>query len=157
MESLPEGDPEVHRWLGAQLFNRTWDLIDKVDRSGDDDTEMLLAAMASRWHWGQVGTVEQVATGDWQVAHVFGLVGDPEVVVRFARRHLAAATAEGWDGWRLASAHEGMARALAVAGDASGRAQQMEAADAALAREGDAEDRDAIAAQLATVPPVSPL
>jgi hypothetical protein len=156
MESLPEEDLEVHRRLGAQLFNRTWDLIDQMERSGDDVIEMLLAAMASRWHWGQVGTAEQVATGDWQVAHVFGLVGDGEVAVRFARRHLAAATAEGWDGWRLASAHEGMARAFAVSGDASGRAEQMEAAVAALAREDDAEDRDAIAAQLATVPPVSP-
>ncbi|MDQ1428800.1 MAG: MerR family transcriptional regulator, thiopeptide resistance regulator [Acidimicrobiaceae bacterium] len=153
MESLSE-DLEVHRRFGAQLFNDTWDLIDKADRRDADDDQMLLAAMASRWHWGQVGTAEQVATGDWQVAHVFGLVGYAAVAVRFARHHLATATAEGWDGWRLASAHEGMARAFAVAGDGSGRAAQMAAAEAALAREPDAEDGDAIAAQLATVPPV---
>lgn len=91
------------------MFNDTWDLIDKADRCDADDDQMLLTAMASRWHWGQVGTAEQAARGDWQVAHVFGLVRHGEVAVRFARRHLATANAEGWDGWWLASAHEGMA------------------------------------------------
>jgi hypothetical protein len=31
---------------------------------------MLLCTMASRLHWGRGGSPEQVATGDWQVAHV---------------------------------------------------------------------------------------
>lgn len=151
---MSETDPagEEHRRAGKQLFNAAWDLIDKPDRTSDEDLEMLLRATASRYHWGRVGGPEEIATGDWQVAHVACLVGLPDLAHRFASRHLATATAEGWSGWRLASAHEGMARAHAAAGDGAGRACHVAAAQAALAQERDDEDRALIASQLATVP-----
>jgi hypothetical protein len=146
---------EVHRELGVDRFNATWDLIDKRDRSADDDVELLLSAMTSRWHWGRIGGPEEVATGDWQVAHAASLVGLGDLALLFARRNLATAEAQGWDGWRLASAHEGMARAHAVAGNADGRARHLAAASEALANEPDAEESQIIAEQLATVPEVS--
>lgn len=158
MTNPEDGDSaEFHRKVAARLFNATWDLIDKADRDAAEDVEMLSTAVTSRWHWTQVGTAEQIATGDWQVAHVFSLLGYGGPAVSFARRHLAAAIAEGWDGWRLASAHEGMARACAVAGDAAGRADHLAAASEALGREPDDEDREAITAQLASVPEVTSL
>jgi hypothetical protein len=45
-----------------------------------------------------------------------------------------------------------MARACAVAGDAVGRARHVAAAQAALEREPEAEERQVIAEQLATIP-----
>jgi hypothetical protein len=151
-EPSAEAEQAWHRRQAAALFNSTWDLIDKSDRTEDDDAEMLLSAAASRWHWGQVGGAEQVASGDWQVAHVAALLGVADVATRFAGRNLAIAETEGWDGWRLASAHEGMARACAVSGDTEGRSAHIAAAQAALSREPDAEDREVIEAQIATVP-----
>jgi hypothetical protein len=145
---------EEHNRLGRQLFNSTWELIDKPDRSPDDDVEMLLRATASRYHWGQIGGPEEVASGDWQVAHVACLVGLADLAQRFAARSLATATAEGWRGWRLASAHEGMARACAAAGDSLGRSRHVAAAEAALAEEADEEDREIVASQLASIPDV---
>lgn len=146
---------EVHREIGVNRFNATWDLIDKKDRSPDDDVELLLSAMTSRWHWGQIGGPEEIATGDWQVAHAASLVGLVDLALLFARRNLAVAESQRWDGWRLASAHEGMARAHAIAGDRAGRARHLAAAEDALATEPDAEESQIIADQLATVPPVS--
>jgi hypothetical protein len=148
----PEDAAAVHRRLGVELFNATWDLIDKPDRSGDDDIEMLLSAAASRLHWGRIGGPEELATGDWQVAHVASLLGFGALALRFARRNLAAAEALGWDGWRLASAHEGMARAAAAAGDTAGRDTHLAAARVALTREPDADEREVIEGQLATIP-----
>jgi hypothetical protein len=145
---------EVHRVIGVDRFNATWDLIDLGGRrSADDDVEMLLSAMTSRWHWGRVGGPEEMATGDWQIAHAASLLGLGDLAVLFASRNLAVAEAQGWSGWRLASAHEGMARASAVAGDATGRARHVAAAEAALADEPDAEESNVIAEQLATIPP----
>ena len=141
-----------HRQFGAGLFNRTWELIDKRDRSADDDAEMLLAATASRWHWGHVGGPEEIATGDWQVAHVASLLGFGDVARFFAGRNLDVAESSGWDGWRLASAHEGMARAMAASGDAEGRARHLDEARSALAREPDEEDKRVIGEQIASVP-----
>ncbi len=142
-----------HREVAVGQFNAAWDLIDKADRTVEDDAAMVLAAATSRWHWGQVGGTEQIATGDWQVAHVACLLGLGELAALFAARNLAAADAEGWDGWRLASAHEGMARACATRGDAEGRSLHVEAARSALEREPDPEERVVVDEQLASLPP----
>jgi len=145
-----------HRELAATAFNRTWELIEKAGRTADDDVEMLLSAMASRWHWAQIdGTTPQRAVGDWQVAHVASLLGIGDLAVMFAGRCLAVAETEGWTGWQLASALEGMARACAAIGDADGRARHVAACEAALADEPDVTERAVIAGQLATVPVVA--
>lgn len=134
------------------MFNRAWDLIEKQGRSADDDVEMLLCAAAARWHWGQAGGAERVATGDWQVGHVAALLGLGDLAQMFARRNLDAALRHEWDGWRLASAHEGMARALVVSGDGAGRDRHVGLARAALEREPDDQERAIIAGQLTSVP-----
>lgn len=141
-----------HRRIAVEQFNRTWELIDRADRSAEDDQEMLLAAATSRWHWAQIGGPENLAAGDWQLAHVASLLGHDELALTFARQSLAVAEAQGWRGWRLASAHEGMARACAGAGDRPGRDQHLAAARAALDAEEDADSAQLINDQLATVP-----
>ena len=145
---------DFHREIAVDRFNAAWDLIDKADRSHDDDVELLLSAMTSRWHWSRVGGAEEVATGDWQVAHVASLLGLGDLALLFAERNLAAADLLGWTGWRLGSAHEGMARAFAACGDADGRAHHLTLANDALAAEADAGDRQVILDQLATVPEI---
>jgi hypothetical protein len=141
-----------HRTFGGSLFNDCWDLIEQDDRTADDDVEMLSLAMASRWHWSQVGGPEEIATGDWQVAHVASLLGLADVAERFAQRNLAIAVAEDWNGWRLASAHEAMARAFAAAGDPEGRNRHLALGRTALESETDDESRAAVAEQLDAVP-----
>lgn len=141
-----------HRQFAISLFNFTWELIEKPDRTPDDDLEMLLAAAASRWHWGRIGDSSQLAAGDWQVAHVASLLDLGDLALRFAARNLAIAEAEGWDGWRLASAHEGLARAYAALSQRERRDRAVAAAEAALTHENDEEERQIIAAQLASVP-----
>jgi hypothetical protein len=141
-----------HRAFAPALFNATWQLIEKEGRSEDDDLAMLLSAAGSRWHWGRVGGPEQQASGDWQVAHVLSLLGEGSLALRFARRNLATATENDWTGWRLASAHEGVARAYATIGDTAQRDEHIAAAEQALAAETDHEDRKVIADQLASIP-----
>jgi hypothetical protein len=143
---------DLHREIAVERFNAAWGLIDKGTRTDDDDIELLLSAMTSRWHWAQVGGPEETATGDWQVAHAAALIGLGDTALRFAERNLRAAEALGWTGWRLASAHEAMARAFAVCGDADGRAHHLALANEALEDEADAGDRQIILDQLATVP-----
>lgn len=140
-----------HRQVAVEQFNRTWDLIDLAERTADDDAEMLLAAATSRWHWAKVGTAENVAAGDWQVAHVAALLGHGDLSHAFASRNLAAATHGGWTGWQLASAHEGMARASAVVGDHAARDQHVTEAERALADEPDPDNAAVVRQQLASI------
>jgi hypothetical protein len=141
-----------HREIAVGQFNRTWDLIEAAERTEDDNVEMLTAAMTSRWHWSQIGTAENLATSDWQVAHVASLLGNGDLALTFARRNLAAAEELGWGGWRLASAHEGMARAWATAGSPDRRNAHIEQAEQALADEADADSVELIRSQLNSIP-----
>jgi hypothetical protein len=72
--------------------------------------------------------------------------------MHFSLRVLAGAEAEGWTGWRLALAYEGMARALDVAGDASGRDRWLVKASETLESIADPEDRTVVEDQLREIP-----
>jgi hypothetical protein len=54
-----------HRQLGVDLFNDVWTLLEKGDRNVEDDDEMVHTAHASRFHWGKVGTAENLGRGEW--------------------------------------------------------------------------------------------
>ncbi|MEY2399022.1 MAG: hypothetical protein QOJ00_2196 [Actinomycetota bacterium] len=145
-------EKEAHQYFAIETFNGAWELIDKTDRTPDDDAEMLQRAFTSRWHWGFVGGAEQWATGDWQIAHVASLLGYGWMAQVYARRAFATCENEGWTDWRRASMLEGMARAAAAAGDEVEFAKYYALAQQAVAAIVDPEDRELIASQLATVP-----
>ena len=42
-----------HRQLGVDLYNYTWTLLEKEDRTRDDDDEMLNSTHASAYHWSR--------------------------------------------------------------------------------------------------------
>lgn len=145
-----------HTVTAKETFNAAWDLIDRNDRTDAEDADLLVVAMASRYHWGQVGGEEQQMVGDWQIAHAASLVGHGSLALRFASSALARAEANGFDDWRLASCYEGMARACATAGDEVGRDKYVQQARAVLETVPDPEDREVVESQLATIPGVVP-
>ena len=53
-----------------RLFNRTWEVLEDAERDDAGDREALMTAMGSRLHWAGIGTDENLAAGDWLVAHV---------------------------------------------------------------------------------------
>jgi len=157
---MAEGnDPDVppgRREEAIAAFNRAWELIDRPDRSPDDDDDMLAAAFASRYLWDSIGGDEQRAVGDWQIAHVASLLGCAALALSRAERALERVVRNSWTDWRLASCYEGMARAHATAGNAAQRDRW-----AGLCREvvdalEEEEDRELITSQLASVPGVTP-
>jgi hypothetical protein len=143
---------EAHQYFAIQTFNGAWELIEKPDRTADDDAEMLQRSFTSRWHWGFVGGPEQLATGDWQIAHAASLLGLGQLAELYARRAFETCEREGWDDWRRASMLEGMARAAAAVGDTAAHAKYYGLAEEAVTAIAEDDDRAAIASQLATVP-----
>jgi hypothetical protein len=143
---------EWHHFFAVEAFNRAWDLIDQPKRSPEQEQELLQLAFTSRWHWGRIGGAEQIATGDWQVALAASRIGMADLALRFAASGLAVGEANGFRGWRLASLHEGMARACAGAGDEAGYEHHRDACTAALAEEPDPSNRELIESQLGSIP-----
>jgi hypothetical protein len=150
----PELTPELHRALGAGLFNRCWDLLETEDRTVGQDDELIATAHASAWHWLQVGQSANRSRGHWMCSRVYAVLGRAEPSIYHARRcvELVEAGGEGIEDWDAASAYEAMARAQATAGDLDAAAAWKARATAALEAIGKAEDRSVIEGDLATLP-----
>ena len=105
------------RGVAARLFNGVWELLEKEDRTVEDDDRMLHMAHASRYHWGQVGTDANRSRGEWQCSRVYAVLGRAEPALHHARRGLEICEKNGFGDWDLAFAYESLARASAVDGD----------------------------------------
>jgi hypothetical protein len=145
--------PDEQRELAIQLYNTTWDLIDKPDRGPDDDDEMLHRAHASRYLWGGVGTAANRARGEWLCSRVYAVLGRPEPALHHARRclELVEANPADLEEWDLPAADEAVARAQSVAGDLGEARRYVELGRAAAARVADEEDRAPLEADFATI------
>jgi hypothetical protein len=150
-------DEATHRQLGKDLFNHTWTLIERADRTPEDSDQMVYAAHASAWHWSRGGgTLANAARGEWQISRVYATLGRGEPAVWHARRclELAEAAVKGGvaDDWEVPAALEGLARAQAVAGDAAAAIETRARARAALEGIADPEDRQVVEQDLETTP-----
>jgi len=149
-------DAAAHRRLGVDLFNYTWTLIEKADRTPEETDEMIHAAHASRFHWSRAGTTVNLGRGEWQIARVYCVLGRAEPALWHAGRCLAyaeaAAAAGETEAWDLPSAYEAMARANAVARDIATATSWRDRAREALAAINGADDREVIEGDLATLP-----
>ena len=67
----PELDQATRRALAVGLFNHTWTLLETHPRTPAQDDEMIHAAHASRYHWGEVADDVHLARGEWQCARVY--------------------------------------------------------------------------------------
>jgi hypothetical protein len=141
------------RQLAVDLFNRTWKLLELTERSSAQDDELVHCAHASRYHWIAAGTTINAARGEWQCSRVYAVLGRPEPALHHARRCLELVReADDREDWDEPFAHEALARAHAVAGDAAAARRSLEQARAGAERIADAEDRDLVLADLATIP-----
>jgi DNA-binding transcriptional MerR regulator len=149
----PELDQATRRALAAGLFNHTWTLLETHPRTPAQDDEMIHAAHASRYHWGEVSDDVHLARGEWQCARVYSVLGRVEPALWHARRCVELAEADpDRDDWDLPAAYEAMARALHAAGDTAAAAEWKAKATEALGGIADAEDRTMIEGDLAGLP-----
>ena len=143
--------PEVHRSEGVALFNAVWEMLETGDRSPAQDDQMVHAAHASRWHWSQAGELggdQQLAVGEWQCSRVYAVLGRGEPALHHAKASLAICKATALGDWVIAAAYEALARASAVAGDASAAETWLAQGRTAAAAIADPEDREVIDADL---------
>lgn len=144
--------PDVQRKLAAGLFNHTWELLDKEDRTREDEDRMIHAAHASRFAWEDIGTPQNRAVGEWQVSRVYATLGRPEPALYHARRCLEIIEAAGIEGFYLASSYEGIARAYSVAGDVAECTRYIDLAKEESKNVVDEEEKALLLSQLEEIP-----
>ena len=158
-DPTPEEINKLHRRLAVDFYNVTWALIEKRNRTEDEDVEMIASTFASLVHWRKVGNAQNHAISDWQVSRVYAVLHKPADSMKFAKRALAICEANMVESWCTAFAHEAIARAAAIAGDEATAKKHLKIAVDIGNTVTDKEDRDILFKDLATVPgfPPSPL
>lgn len=144
-------DRALHRKLAVDLFNLTWDLLDKAERTVEEDDKMVHAAHASRYHWGEVGTPLEFERGEWQISRVYAVLGRAEPALYHAQRCRDICSANGFGDFDLAFAYEAVARAYAIAGDTGNRDANVALATAAGAEIEDEGNKVYFSSELGTV------
>jgi DNA-binding transcriptional MerR regulator len=145
-------EPALQRKTAADLFNYTWTLLEKPDRSERETDLMVHAAHASRFMWEDIGEPVNHARGEWQVARVYAVADRPEPALHHARRCLQIVEEHGVGDFDLACAYEALARAHATAGEREPAARYEALGREAAARIADADDRELVISDLDTLP-----
>jgi hypothetical protein len=144
-------EQESHRKFAVELFNRTWDLLDKEDRTPEEADTMIHAAHASRFHWGEIGTPLEFARGEWQISRVYAVLNRPQAALHHAQRCLDLCQANEIGDFDLAFAYEALARAYAIASELDKSGEYIELAMQAAEQIEDAGNRGYLESELATV------
>ena len=112
-------EEECHKKSAVDSFNLVWGLLDKRERTKEDDDRMVHAAHASRFHWGEIGTPVEFERGEWQISRVYSVLKRSESALYHAKRCLEICQRNSIGDFDIAFAYEAMARASAAAGEMS--------------------------------------
>lgn len=140
-----------HLELARTTFNKTWELLDREDRTEEDDREMAAMALASRYHWRQVGEAKNHSISDWQVSRVFAALGDAQMALSFGKAALEVAVESGLTPFYVGFGHEAVARAAALVGDIATRDDHLAKARVQAEAVEDAEERKMLTDDLDTI------
>ena len=144
---------KIHQKLAIELFNLTWDLIDKQDRTQMEIDRMIHAAHASRYHWGIAGESVNLARGEWQISRVYAILKRAEPCLYHANRCLAITFENDLQDFDLAFAYEAMARACDLAGDKVEKSKYVVLANEAGAKIKKEGDRNYFFSELRSISP----
>jgi tetratricopeptide (TPR) repeat protein len=120
MTNQPEFDLNAaHKYFAVECFNRAWDLIDKPDRTAEEDEAMIRSSLASIWHWTQRKdcTATNLSVGYWQTSRIYALLGQADNARRYGQLCLDVSQGDEILPFYLGYAHEALARAESVAGN----------------------------------------
>jgi hypothetical protein len=140
-------DLKLHEKLAKACFNKTWDLLDKSDRTVEEDNEMIHTVHASRYHWGVLvangqGTALNLQRGEWQITRVYTVLERVEPALYHANLCLKLTRDNDIGDFDLGFAYEAIARASALAGNKKDKEKYLKLAKEAGEKIKDKGDRD---------------
>ena len=138
----------AHKHFSAQCFNMAWGLIDKPDRTPEEDEQMICLSLASLWHWTQREdcTRRNMSIGYWQASRIYALVGQAEFARKYGLLSLEYSTEK--EPFYMGYAYEALARAESVAGNREKMEEHLVKARGLVENISDVESRKILLADL---------
>ena len=118
--NVPEFDlPASHKYFSAHCFNQAWDLLEKSERTPNENEQMIRLSMASHWHWTQREdcTSTNLSVSCWQLSRIYAVLGEADNATKYAEKCLEISKGEDIPPFYRAYAYEALARAAKVAGN----------------------------------------
>lgn len=137
--------------LAADLFNSTWNLIDKHDRDEEETLKMIHMAHASRYLWGEVGSFREWTRGEWLISRVYAIAEMGEAALYHGKYALKYSIQGKVGALDDAFAFEAVARAYSVLGDDEQKKEYIEKAKEAAKDIERKDDYDYFMSELATI------
>ncbi len=147
--------PETHRRLAVDLFNQTWTLMEKSDRTSAETDALIHGAHASCYHWSLAGNATNLSIGEWQISRVYAVLKRPEPALYHAHRCREISEQNNLAPFNLGYAHEALARALSLTNHPD-TAKHLEQARQHAAAITDPEDQKILLTDLETIPQAWP-
>ena len=109
---------EAHLHFAKFLNGETWNLLDKENRTVEDNELMLAAAFASYYHWLYAGKEVHRQRGEYMIARAYLALGNLQEALSHATRclELTDQFKEQMEDFDVAFAYEIVARANAAMG-----------------------------------------
>jgi len=129
-----EEKQNAHRHFSATCFNGVWELLEKSDRSAEDDRLLCEMAHASLYHWLEWNNAEpkNISIGLWLLSRVYAVLGDGRNAALYAGECIKFS--ESLPAFYFAYAYEAAARAAAVQGNLDERDELIRIADSQMVR-----------------------
>jgi hypothetical protein len=107
---------QAHKYFAITYNQEAWQLLDKADRSREDDEKMIYAVHASCRHWLEAGGAVNHQRGEWMIARALAETGAGLAALRHAERclELTRIHKEQVKDFDWAYAYEAVARAHLV-------------------------------------------
>lgn len=111
---------EMHKELARSTNGEVWKLLEKEERTVEEEHIMVDTAHASNYHWWHAGTVVNAQRGEWLLARVYTVLGHNQEALWHAKACLALTEANPDDmqDFDVAYSYEAVARAQALNGAA---------------------------------------
>ena len=141
--TLSPSDSDLQDWhkrFAAQANNRAWELS-VLERTAEQDQEMLDAAHASAWHWSVIGTELNRMRSTMLLAEVHALLGFGASALRYAEQMRTYFVSRETADWELAFTHVIHAHAASTAGAIEAHRIAYEKALVAIKAIAEEEDR----------------
>ena len=118
MNHYPD-DRKMHHYMGIEMNMQTWSLLEKKDRSEQDDIRMVMFAKASLFHWKLSPKFQPIneQRGEWMLSRVFSVLGKGEEALVHAEKTMELTEKFDFKDFDLAYAYECLARADAASGN----------------------------------------
>jgi hypothetical protein len=124
---------EAHLFFAKSLNGEVWELLQKMNRSKDENETMLYAAFASAYHWLHAGTGVHHQRAEWLLSHIYAELGTLHPALSHASRcfELTNEFPVLMKDFDRAYAFEALARANALVGNKEEAIKYIQLADEA--------------------------